>query len=120
MCAPSRASATALSGPRHVRRTAHVLTCRPPRLRAPSLCFMSAAVPVALWDLLVSAAALYNAIYIPLALAMPAARWSYDGGDTTVAYILDAAFVVDILLRFRISFRDHGYPVFKPLRVAKK
>ena len=81
---------------------------------------MSAAVPVALWDLLVSAAALYNAIYIPLALAMPAARWSYDGGDTTVAYILDAAFVVDILLRFRISFRDHGYPVFKPLRVAKK
>ena len=66
------------------------------------------AVPVVIWDVAVSAFALYNAIYVPLALAMPAARWSDHGSDAVLEYCLDAAFLLDVLLRFRVSFRDHG------------
>ena len=61
-----------------------------------------------MWELAVSAAALYNAVYIPLELAMPAARWSDTGADLLLGYVLDAVFVLDVLLRFRVSFRDHG------------
>ena len=66
-----------------------------------------------LWDMLLSAAALYIAVYVPLALAMPAARWSDEdyvdkngGGvapDVRLGYILDSVFVLDVLLRFRMN-----------------
>ena len=77
-------------------------------------------LPVVTWDIILSAAALYNAVYVPLALAMPGARWSDDGTDALFGYLLDGIFVLDVFLRFRVSYRDHGYPVFNKQRVATK
>ena len=77
-------------------------------------------LPVVTWDIILSAAALYNAVYVPLALAMPGARWSDDGTDALFGYLLDGIFVLDVFLRFRVSYRDHGYPVFDKQRVATR
>ena len=51
---------------------------------------------VVMCDCLLSVAALYNAVYIPLALAMPNARWSTDDADTNLGYTLDAVFLLDV------------------------
>jgi hypothetical protein len=48
------------------------------------------------------------AVWVPLALAMPHARWS---GDAPFGFLLDAIFIIDVLIRFRLSYRDHGVPL---------
>jgi hypothetical protein len=71
---------------------------------------------VVTWDLLLCACALFNAIWVPLALAMPAARWDTD---FLLDGLLDAIFVLDVCFRFRVSFRDHGSRASRPTRNAR-
>ena len=71
---------------------------------------------IMLWDLALSLLALYNAVYMPLELAMPAAGWP---GHKAFETLLDVIFMLDVCLRFRVTYRHHGDPVFKPGLVRK-
>ena len=72
-----------------------------------SFLFDPNATVLMIWEVVLSMFALYNAVYMPLSLALPAVNWP---GHDIFEYLLDACFVLDCLVRFRVSYRDHGEP----------
>ena len=72
-----------------------------------SFLFDPNATVLMVWEVVLSMFALYNAVYMPLSLALPAVNWP---GHDIFEYLLDTCFVLDCLIRFRVSYRDHGEP----------
>ena len=63
------------------------------------------------WDSFLVLGVIYSTAYTPLAVVFHEARWpQHEVVDVT----LDVLFFIDLLVRFRISFRDHGYDVTHP------
>ena len=51
------------------------------------------------WDFIIIILVLYNAIFIPVAIAFP----SYEGESDLVGYFIDTLFIIDIFLSFRTA-----------------
>ena len=72
---------------------------------------------VRMWDALLFVGALYSIVYVPMQLAFPELRTLYEGWAITDA-LLDAVFTLDVAMKFRTTYRDHGYTIKDGRRVA--
>lgn len=67
------------------------------------------------WDSCLVLGVIYSTAYTPLAVVFTQTRWEYHGA---IGALLDAAFVLDMIIRFRTSYRDHGYDVTNRRTIA--
>ena len=70
---------------------------------------------IAWWDSFLVLGVIYSTAYTPLVIVFPQARWSYHEAADVV---LDMLFTIDMLIRFRTAYRDHGYDVTHPPTIA--
>ena len=70
---------------------------------------------IAWWDSLLVLGVIYSAAWTPLAIVFQQARWV---NHRAVDVALDVLFSIDIAIRFRTAFRDHGYDVTQPKTIA--
>ena len=68
------------------------------------------------WDDALILGVIYSTAYAPLAVVFPQSRWS---GHVAVDVLLDSLFCLDMIVRFRTAFRDHGYDVTDAAAIAK-
>ena len=67
------------------------------------------------WDSFLVMGVIYSTAYTPLVIVFRQARWSHHQAADA---ILDVLFSLDMLIRFRTSFRDHGYDVTQASTIA--
>ena len=76
------------------------------------------------WDLLLMLMIVYIAFYAPLVLAFPEeVEWSIPNTDINHASIsnaMDLIFLIDVVVKSRTSFTDHGYEVTDPHKIWLK
>ena len=70
---------------------------------------------IAWWNSFLVLGVIYSTAYTPFIIVFHQARWAYH--ERTDA-ILDAIFIIDMLVRFRTAYRDHGYDVTNPQTIA--
>ena len=71
---------------------------------------------IAVWNSALIFGVIYSTAYSPLAVVFPEARWTQHDRTET---LLDVLFMLDVVIRFRTSFRDHGFEVSSPLAIAR-
>ena len=68
------------------------------------------------WDSFLVLGGIYSTAFTPLIVVFRQARWTnHEVADA----ILDVLFTFDVVVRFRTSFRDHGYDVTYPPTIAR-
>ena len=70
---------------------------------------------LAWWDSFLVIGVIYSTAWTPLAVVFQQARWP---GNKEAGTMLDILFTLDVLIRFRTSYRDHGYDVTNPRIIA--
>ena len=72
-----------------------------------------------LWDRFVAVGALYSIFFVPMQMVFPEFREIFAAWATIDA-LLDALFCVDVLVKARTNYTDHGYTISDPLRVLRR
>ena len=70
---------------------------------------------VSWWDSYLVFGVIYSTAYTPLVIVFHQAHWTHH---EVIDVILDCLFSLDMLIRFRTSYRDHGYDVTHPPTIA--
>ena len=69
------------------------------------------------WDSFLVLGGIYSTAFTPLIVVFRQARWTnHEVADA----ILDVLFTFDVVVRFRTSFRDHGYEVTDGKKILAK
>ena len=82
----------------------------------PHFIFRAGSLPIEWWDTFLILGVVYSTAYAPLCIVFPEARWKHHGA---VDILLDVLFCLDMVIRCRTSFRDHGYDVTSPYVIAR-
>jgi len=69
-----------------------------------------------MWDWTLAVCVLYTAIFLPLSIVFPKAKWP---GSTQFDGTLDFLFAIDLVVKFRTSFPHQGFTVYNPSRCFK-
>lgn len=72
---------------------------------------------ISAWDWMLCLFVLYTAIYTPLQLVFPEEiLWE---GEEAFGILLDGLFMLDILIKLRTSYRDHGYDIIDRRKIRR-
>ena len=72
---------------------------------------------ISVWDWMLCIFVLYTAIFIPMQLVFPD-DIGFEG-EEVFGILLDILFMIDILIKFRTSYPDHGYNITNIRKIQK-
>ncbi len=85
-------------------------------MQQPCCVFRSRSLPIQWWDSFLILGVIYSTAYSPLVIVFPEARWAHH---IAIENVLDVLFCIDMIIRCRTSFRDHGYDVTSPAMIVR-
>ena len=83
--------------------------------RARGFIFLEESLVIRLWDVLVALGVAYSVLFLPLVMVFPQAQWH---GYRALNTFIDTSLMIDVVVRFRTSFVDRGYPVLTSRLIA--
>ena len=76
-------------------------------------------IGIRVWDRLLFLGALYSIVYVPVQLVFRELKTMYTNW-WVVDVMLDALFTIDVAIKFRTTYRDHGYTIFDAEKVRNR
>jgi CRP-like cAMP-binding protein len=80
--------------------------------------FLHSSLLIKTWDKSLALGAFYSIVFVPLQMVFPEIRSLYPGWKG-VDILLDIVFTVDVCMKARTSYADHGYTITDPRKVLR-